>query len=85
MRAGLVGHYVCGSGRAAREVQQFALTPAQLTRKSLCEAAEDDRLSSGCLSSASTPPTAPHLTAFSLREARAASPEVRVAVPGRKP
>ena len=73
MRARPAGHYVCGSGRAAREVQQFALTPAQLTRKSLCEAAEDDRLSSGCLSSASTPRAAPHLTAFSLREARAAS------------
>ena len=73
MRAWPAGHFVCGCGRSAREVQQFALTPDQLTRKSLCEAAEDDCLSSGCLSSASTPRAAPHLTAFSLREARAGS------------
>ncbi|KAK9843472.1 hypothetical protein WJX81_004368 [Elliptochloris bilobata] len=63
----LPGHYVCG--RNAREVQQFALTPDQLTRKAMCEAAEDDCMSADCLSNTSTPRTAPHLTAFSLREA----------------
>lgn len=63
-------------GRNPREAQQFALTPDQLTRLSLREAAEDDCLSSGCLSSASTPRHrsplangAPHLATFSLREA----------------
>lgn len=66
------GHYVCG--RNPREVQQFALTPNQLTRLSLREAAEDNCLSSGCLSAASTPRRsplsgdAPHLAAFSLHE-----------------